>query len=91
MPALEHAFDPKLAALAWELAQARQRTDELFRLTPEAVLFERPIAERHRLAFYLGRLEAAHTARSLLRWSFRNGLQPHYPYVFADFRCLDES
>lgn len=58
MPAPEHAVDPKLAALAWELAQARQRTDELFRLTPEALLFERPIAERHRLAFYLGHLEA---------------------------------
>lgn len=45
-------------ALTTRLANARARTDEIFaRLTPDA-LYERPIAERHRLVFYLGHLEA---------------------------------
>lgn len=40
------------------LDQARSRTDEIFDLlTPEA-FYQRPIAERHRLIFYLGHLEA---------------------------------
>jgi ergothioneine biosynthesis protein EgtB len=40
------------------LAAARARSDALFaRIRPEAIL-ERPIAERHRLLFYLGHLEA---------------------------------
>jgi ergothioneine biosynthesis protein EgtB len=29
------------------------------------------------------------TDRSLLRRSFRNWFQPHYPYVYATFRCLE--
>jgi ergothioneine biosynthesis protein EgtB len=29
------------------------------------------------------------TDRALLRRSFRNWFQPHYPYVFASFRCVD--
>ncbi|MEO6462560.1 MAG: SUMF1/EgtB/PvdO family nonheme iron enzyme [Candidatus Eisenbacteria bacterium] len=29
------------------------------------------------------------TDRALLRRSFRNWFQPHYPYVFAAFRCVD--
>lgn len=41
-----------------ELAQARKRTDQLFALLPDAMFYERPIRERHRLAFYLGHLEA---------------------------------
>jgi len=44
--------------LARRLAAARASTDALFALlTPEGLL-ERPIAERHRLVFYLGHLEA---------------------------------
>ncbi|MGH8169427.1 MAG: SUMF1/EgtB/PvdO family nonheme iron enzyme [Steroidobacteraceae bacterium] len=58
MPALEDAINGELTAPMRELARARRRTDELFNLIPEALLFERPIAERHRLAFYLGHLEA---------------------------------
>lgn len=46
------------AGLGPELADARQRTDEIFTLVPDGSLFERPIAERHRVAFYLGHLEA---------------------------------
>ncbi|MGH8327887.1 MAG: SUMF1/EgtB/PvdO family nonheme iron enzyme, partial [Steroidobacteraceae bacterium] len=58
MPALARVCEMDLAASAEELAQARLRTDEIFRLVPEELLFERPIAERHRLAFYIGHLEA---------------------------------
>jgi ergothioneine biosynthesis protein EgtB len=31
------------------------------------------------------------TDRSLVRRSFRNWFQPHYPYVFAKFRCVDRA
>jgi ergothioneine biosynthesis protein EgtB len=31
------------------------------------------------------------TAASMLRPSFRNWFQPHYPYVYAGFRCVDVS
>lgn len=59
------------------LAQARRATDELFEsLAPEALL-ERPVAQRHRLAFYLGHLDA-------FDWNLlakRLGLQPfHAPF-----------
>jgi iron(II)-dependent oxidoreductase len=30
-----------------------------------------------------------HTAACMLRRSFRNWFQPHYPYVYAKFRCVD--
>ncbi|HTU42282.1 MAG TPA: SUMF1/EgtB/PvdO family nonheme iron enzyme [Candidatus Aquilonibacter sp.] len=40
------------------LALARQRTDELFAIVKSDSLYERPIAERHRIVFYIGHLEA---------------------------------
>ena len=40
------------------LHNARTETDALFDLVKPAFLFERPISERHRLAFYVGHLEA---------------------------------
>src|SRR5678816_4888303 len=40
------------------LHSARAHTDELFGIVKPEFLFERPIAERHRLAFYIGHLEA---------------------------------
>ncbi len=40
------------------LAQARIRTDRLFDLVRPDALYKRPVAERHRLLFYLGHLEA---------------------------------
>lgn len=50
--------DPCRAALLDRLRAARATTDALFALlTPDALL-ARPIAERHRLVFYLGHLEA---------------------------------
>lgn len=40
------------------LARARSETDELFGLVKPASLYKRPIAERHRIIFYVGHLEA---------------------------------
>ena len=40
------------------LAEARTRTDEVFALVRPEFLYERPIAERHRIVFYIGHLEA---------------------------------
>ncbi len=40
------------------LARARENTDRLFELVRPEALYERPIAERHRIVFYVGHLEA---------------------------------
>jgi gamma-glutamyl hercynylcysteine S-oxide synthase len=40
------------------LLNARARTDELFQLVREEALYDRPIAERHRIIFYVGHVEA---------------------------------
>ena len=40
------------------LHDARAETDALFEIVKPEFLFERPISERHRLAFYIGHLEA---------------------------------
>ncbi|MEY2396674.1 MAG: gamma-glutamyl hercynylcysteine S-oxide synthase, partial [Acidobacteriaceae bacterium] len=40
------------------MADARQRTDDLFAIVQPDSLYERPIAERHRIIFYIGHLEA---------------------------------
>jgi iron(II)-dependent oxidoreductase len=40
------------------LALARVRTDRLFGLVRPDALYERPVAERHRVIFYLGHVEA---------------------------------
>jgi iron(II)-dependent oxidoreductase len=40
------------------LAEARKRTDDVFQIVREEALYDRPIAERHRLIFYLGHVDA---------------------------------
>ncbi len=50
--------DIALNPLVQELAEARQQTDELFSIVKSDALYERPIAERHRIVFYIGHLEA---------------------------------
>jgi formylglycine-generating enzyme required for sulfatase activity len=49
---------PAQTSLGRALSQAREHTDELFRLVRPDSLYERPIPERHRIVFYLGHLEA---------------------------------
>src|ERR1700691_5499808 len=44
--------------LAERLAEARKQTDSLFEILKPEALYERPVAERHRIVFYLGHLEA---------------------------------
>jgi hypothetical protein len=60
MPTSSHPQDqPALRRdLRAELLRARAWTDRLFALLSPEALYERPIAERHRLLFYLGHLEA---------------------------------
>jgi gamma-glutamyl hercynylcysteine S-oxide synthase len=41
-----------------QFALARKQTDDLFALVKPDSLYERPIAERHRIIFYIGHLEA---------------------------------
>jgi ergothioneine biosynthesis protein EgtB len=45
-------------ALAGRMAAARRRSDAVLGLVRPHALLERPIAERHRILFYLGHLEA---------------------------------
>ncbi|HXS94311.1 MAG TPA: SUMF1/EgtB/PvdO family nonheme iron enzyme [Candidatus Limnocylindrales bacterium] len=49
---------PDPHALGQELSDARRLTDDLFRVVRPDHLYARPIAERHRIVFYLGHLEA---------------------------------
>ena len=44
--------------LLLRLTESRQVTDNLFRLVRTEALYDRPISERHRIAFYIGHLEA---------------------------------
>ena len=39
------------------LAEARQRTDEVFQIVRDEAMYDRPIAERHRIIFYVGHVE----------------------------------
>jgi hypothetical protein len=40
------------------LAHARSTTDQLFQILRDEALYDRPIAERHRVIFYVGHVEA---------------------------------
>ena len=51
------------------LDSARARTDELFALVRPDAIYDRPIAERHRIIFYLGHVEA-------FDWNLLRGHQP---------------
>src|SRR5580698_6802785 len=44
--------------LHFRLTEARKRTDELFGIVREEALYDRPIAERHRIIFYVGHVES---------------------------------
>jgi len=44
--------------LLQRMTDARSATDELFQMVRAEALFDRPIPERHRIAFYIGHLEA---------------------------------
>ena len=44
--------------LVKRFADARAESDRLFAIVRNDALYERPIADRHRIVFYLGHLEA---------------------------------
>jgi iron(II)-dependent oxidoreductase len=56
--------------------EARRQTDELFAIVKPEALYDRPIAERHRIIFYVGHLEAFDW--NLLRERVL-GLKPFHP------------
>jgi formylglycine-generating enzyme required for sulfatase activity len=63
------------------LRQARARTDELFSLVRPGALYDRPIAERHRMVFYLGHVEA-------FDWNLLRGFLPDVPSFHPEFDRL---
>ena len=65
------------------LAEARSRTDDLFELVKPDFLYERPIAERHRIIFYLGHLEAFDWNLLRERLFDLPSSQPDFDHLFA--------
>ncbi|WP_044042494.1 SUMF1/EgtB/PvdO family nonheme iron enzyme [Caballeronia insecticola] len=65
------------------LAEARRVTDELFDVVKPEHLYDRPIAERHRVVFYIGHLEAFD--RNLFDQRLFNvpSINPEYDQLFA--------
>jgi ergothioneine biosynthesis protein EgtB len=66
-----------------QLTDARKQTDKLFDLVRPDSLYERPIAERHRIIFYVGHLEAFDW--NLLRPHMHNvpPFHPRFDRLFA--------
>jgi len=65
------------------LAQARLRTDRLFALVRPDALYERPVAERHRILFYLGHIEAFDWNLFRDRLPGLNVFAPEFDRLFA--------
>jgi ergothioneine biosynthesis protein EgtB len=70
-------------SLLRQLAAARVRTDELFSIVREEAMYDRPIAERHRIIFYVGHLEAF-DGNLLGQWHFHlRGFDSTFDKLFA--------
>jgi ergothioneine biosynthesis protein EgtB len=65
------------------IADARERSDALFQLVRPDALYERPIAERHRLIFYIGHLEAFDWNLLRERVIDAESFHPEYDRLFA--------
>ncbi len=65
------------------LAEARRVTDELFDIVKPEHLYDRPIAERHRIVFYIGHLEAFDRNLFDGRLFDRPSPNPAYDQLFA--------
>src|SRR5580698_8171085 len=72
-----------MSPLAASLEQARAQTDELFALLDPAALYERPVADRHRLIFYLGHVEAFDWNLIGRRTLHRPSFHPTFDKLFA--------
>jgi len=67
--------------LGTALNHARERTDELFALVRPGAIYDRPIAERHRIIFYLGHVEA-------FDWNLLRACRPDVPSFLPEFDRL---
>ncbi len=68
--------------LRQELAEARRQTDDLFgSISPEAI-YDRPVAERHRLIFYLGHFDAFDWNLLARRAKSENPFHPEFDKLF---------
>ncbi len=65
------------------LQDARRITDDLFSVVKPEFLYERPIAERHRIVFYIGHLEAFDRNLFDQRLFTMPVRQPEYDQLFA--------
>jgi len=65
------------------IAEARARTDELFQIVRPDSLYERPIAERHRIIFYVGHLEAFDWNLLRERALGKESFDPQLDHLFA--------
>jgi gamma-glutamyl hercynylcysteine S-oxide synthase len=69
--------------LACTLNAARAQTDALFRLVRPDSLYQRPIAERHRMVFYVGHLEAFDWNLMARHALGRRSFHPAFDQLFA--------
>jgi ergothioneine biosynthesis protein EgtB len=65
------------------MSQARERSDALFQVVHPDALYDRPIAERHRIIFYLGHLEAFDWNLLHERWFGLKSFHPELDRLFA--------
>ena len=69
--------------LIHQLNRARQVSDELFGILHPRALYQRPIAERHRIIFYIGHLEAFDWNLFLSERPQLKSFHPAYDKLFA--------
>jgi gamma-glutamyl hercynylcysteine S-oxide synthase len=69
--------------LAGQLCAARAQTDALFSLLDPAALYHRPVADRHRLIFYLGHVEAFDWNLLSTHALFKPSFHPEFDKLFA--------
>src|ERR1700727_168921 len=72
-----------MSSMSAQLNAARAQTDELFSLLDPAALYDRPVAERHRLIFYLGHVEAFDWNLMSERALGKSPLHPSFDRLFA--------
>jgi gamma-glutamyl hercynylcysteine S-oxide synthase len=72
-----------LQVLIGRLTEARNQTDRLFEIVRADSLYERPIPERHRIAFYLGHLEAFDLNLFRPHFSALKPFAPEFDKLFA--------
>src|SRR6201990_2236582 len=65
------------------LTEARKRTDDLFKIVREEAIYDRPIAERHRIIFYIGHVEAFDWNLLAQRAFGLQSIHPTFDQLFA--------